>query len=304
MEDFEDKVSGFLDYGEGPPPPFTAESIIGGARRRKARHRAAVAGSSLAVLAVAAGAVTMSGGYSGKNAVVGPGVVAETTTRAAATPTPTPSARPSLNSAEVAELKALGTLTPVASGTFDGHAWAIMGKEVKSGMAFQQSMPGYTGADDPSMPADPQVVLVDFQDGAPGGYAIMDPTSAYDPTLPLNMAATGNGRKGGPDSAILEGPVDPRIDHYELYYKDHTDTLRVVHIGGAAVAAFLVTPGDLVQKVTAYDAAGNVIGPVEDPEPFSAQSTVFMAEQFAASPPPSGFSSSPMLATSTSTPQK
>jgi hypothetical protein len=276
---FEDRIRELFEDGS-KTRAVSAGAVIRGARRRRLRHRAAVAGSSLAVVGVTAGAIALAGHTA---------AASRTTVTPVATPTtPKPTPPPKTCSASVTGTVPATTSSTIErlnfdtiTGTTAGIPWAVQIHVFPNAEAHQAWMngkpagtypPGASGAFHPGQilqirdPDIPGYMDLGAPDGSPewqffnfgSGIGIGAGTQVDPSKLPAGVP------KNFPVDSykayrVLEW-MDPKVDHLCLQYEARAEFVPVYRIQGGAFMAFGYVPAEKPQELLGYDVTGQVVG--------------------------------------------
>lgn len=277
---FEDRIRGLL-AGDVASRGVSVAAVTAGARRRRVRRRITAAGSSVAVLGVAAGVVAFSLPSAGPGAgrteaggtVTSPvdTITAPTTTPTTAPTTPTTptTARSTAAPAKTCSASVAGSLPGAAPVTADGLDFEEI-SGTTAGIPWSVQVHGFpdwqswlewrkTQANPPVPPTASHVLGPPALIRASGRpqFAMMA-VPHYSFVFAGDLV--GGGAAGGPRTYLLETWALPTVDHLCVQFARRAEYEPVHQIQGGAFAAFGYTAGDEPQRVTGYDKAGQVVG--------------------------------------------
>lgn len=286
---FEDRIRSLLDSG-AVTRGVSAPSVIAGARGRRARRRGAAAGSSLAVLGIAAGAVMLHG-HGGVPATAGGGQAAGiteiakttegsgTTTTGKTTETSTPAAASSPTPApETCSASVTGAVPATTSVTVDGldfeqisgvTAGIPWSEQVHAFPTWQAWLDWRKTQTDPPVPSTASHVL-----GPPvlirraGATPTVHPAdAAYQFTMTsvphysfVFSGSSMGGSFGSPKALLANMWALPSVDHLCLQFAHHAEFEPVYRLQTGGFAPIGYRADDPPQAVIGYDAAGRVVG--------------------------------------------
>jgi hypothetical protein len=257
---FEDRIRELFEDG-ATKHSVSAKALIDGARRRRVRHRATMAGSSLAVLGVAVGAIAF-GGHS-----AGPSRVA--TTSPALPKTCSASVTGTVPKTTPATIDGLDFET--VSGTTMGIPWAdqihvFPNEQAHSGWMNEDPAgeypPGAADVFHPGRIAQFRTPGIQgYTDLGEGGYFSFGPGRG----LGVGMPVTSSVKPAIPHLKAYKAYqigtwMDPKVDHLCLQYADSAEFIPVYRIQGGAFVEFGYVMADKPKEVIGYDAAGHVVG--------------------------------------------
>ncbi|WP_370356628.1 hypothetical protein [Catenulispora sp. EB89] len=262
----------------------SAGGVIDGARRRRVRHRATAAGSSLAVLGVAVGAIAFAGGNVGENAGAASGGawIAKHST-----PVPTGALAPKTCSASVTGTVPGTTTTTLdsllfntVSGTTAGIPWAVqihVFPDKKSHIDWEDDKLPPGSIPQAAKDAEHPGAMAQFRTPGVQGYSEVggpDGTSGDSQYFTIQegrgigtstAAKTSQGSAPGQNprvytAYVTSGWMGPDVDHLCAQYADHAEFEPVYRIQGGDFYVFGYSAADRPQKVIGYSASGTVVG--------------------------------------------
>lgn len=260
----------------------SARGVIDGARRRRVRHRASVAGSSLVVLGVAAGAIVFVGGASGGGSAVRHST--PVSTGAPLSKTCSASVTGTVPGTTTTTLDGLGFDT--VSGTTAGIPWAVqihVFPDLKSHIDWQEhklppgSIPqAAKDAEHPGAiaqirtPGGEGYSEVGGPDGTHGDeqYFTMQEGMGIGPgtTAKPSQGLFLSGNRQVYPAYVTSGWMGPDVDHLCAQYADHAEFEPVYRIQGGHFYVFGYSAADRPQEVFGYNAAGTVVGTAKAPK--------------------------------------
>ncbi|GAA2023788.1 hypothetical protein GCM10009839_21830 [Catenulispora yoronensis] len=265
MDEFEDRISGLLRGGGAERPP-SAHSIIAGARRRRVRHRATGAGTTLAVLGIAAGAVSLTG--NGANASSHPATSAGAAKPGTKSPAPTSATTPVNPNACSAALPNQNrtvdtpeqTWVTLASGTTAGKAWVQRFYYIGDGLTWAKAHPDIIPPQSAEGYSHRPAARLDNGPGIADGFQdVVYPDPGLGNPDPAEFLDALTYTIMGP-IAVKYGTVPKNWDHLCLEFKDHAVTYPTIKVqGGIPYVVFPLTIADLPDAIYAYDANGKTV---------------------------------------------
>ena len=272
---FEDRIRTLFGDG-GATRGVSTASVIRGARRRRMRNRATVAGSSLAVLGVAAAGAFAVHGHDDPRSAAGnaPTTSAATSPAAVGTATaPTPSTTTSgttSGTAETCSASVTGTVPTLprttadgldfetVSGTTAGIPWAVQIHAFPSWQSWldwrdMQANPPAAPGTDPAKTGPPALFR-----GPDAMDFIQSAVSAH--LFGFAGVSIGGGTGGSSKAYLDEGWTEAAVDHICLQFAHHAEFTPVYRIGGRGFAVFGYTKADEPQEAIGYNSTGEVVG--------------------------------------------
>ena len=264
----------------------SASGVIDGARRRRVRHRATAAGSSVAVLGIAVGAIAFAGGHAaGSAGATGTGSESGQSANRTAPAVSVPSGPKTCAASVTGTVPGTSAVTldglafETVSGKTDGIPWAVqihVFPNKWSHTIWQDKLPPGTippsAIDDEHpgpmaqfrTPGTQGYTEFGGSDGTPGDkqyFTIQEgmgigPSSAAKPT---EQAFLGDRARDYP-AYVTSGWMGNDVDHLCVQYADHAEFEPVYRIQGGRFYAFGYSATDRPQKVIGYNAAGTEVG--------------------------------------------
>lgn len=261
----------------------SARRVIEGARRRRSRHRATAAGSSLAVLGVAAGAIALGGGHSGgggSSSRAQEGVKPATSSTTSVAPkTCTAAVKGKVPATSTTTLD--GLLFNTVSGMTLGIPWAIqihVFPDKQSHVAWEDRLP-VGSIPQAAKNAEHPGAMAQFRTPGVQGYTEFGmPTGSDENFFTIQQGeGIGTGTPAKPSETpgmsqkmyagfkdypayVTSGWMAPDVDHMCAQYADHAEFVPVYQIQGGQFYVFGYSGTDRPQKVLGYNAAGKVVG--------------------------------------------
>lgn len=292
--DFEDRIRELFADGASDRA-VSASGVIHGAGRRRVRHRATAAGSSLAVLGVAAGAIAFSGGHSGAAPGSAPAWVSTTAKHTGTSSTPATTTTGG-TAAKTCSASVKGTVPATTSTTLDGLVfgtvsgttagipWAIhihVFPDKQSHIDWEDSKLPPGSIPQSAKDAEHPGVIAQFRRSGVQGYSEFGkpdssdkndfsiqpgagigsgtPAKASDPDMRGMPPQFVESQKEYP-AYVASGWMAPDVDHLCAEYADHVEFVPVYRIQGGTFYVFAYNNAGLPSKVIGYNSAGKVVG--------------------------------------------
>jgi hypothetical protein len=277
---FEDRIRELFADG-ATDRAVSASGVIHGARRRRVRHRATAAGSSLAVLGVAAGAIAFGGGHSAALSRVPSSVkpAASSSTEAAAPKTCSASVTGTVPGTTATTLDDL--VFETVSGKTAGIPWAVqihVFPDKKSHTDWQDHKLPAGSIPQAAKDAEHPGAIAQFRTpdeqgyedlGVPGGsggdeqYFVIGGGGGIGTGTPAKTSETQGVPNPNPydyPAYVTSGWMGPDVDHLCAQYADRAEFVPVYRIQGADFYVFGYSAADRPQRVFGYNSAGKVVG--------------------------------------------